>query len=306
MGTDRWTAACSPETGGNTRPMQGLDATVGGMSVRDWIPEHLTWWDIGLAIAAVILGWVLSRFAKRGVRAIARRTPGITDQMALLAGRITQYTIVLLGVGIALAFLGANIQPLIAMVVVVAVVLVLVLRGVADNFAAGVLLQTRKPIGVGDEIQVEGPDGAVTGTVTELNGRAVVLTTTDGRVVHIPNGTVLREPIINDSAHGARRSEVHVRVRRSDAPIDAILDRLLDAVASAEGVHQREHPRALVTTVSSDRLSARLQFWHHPLHGVAVTDAVVRTVGVVIDEGKWAGTVTSEQTPSPLTPPEQV
>lgn len=276
------------------------------MQLSDWIPESLSWWDIGLAFVAVIGGWVLSRFAKRGVRALADRTPGITEGMAILAGRITQYTIVLFGIGVALAFLGANIQPLIAIVVVVAVVLVLVLRGIADNFAAGVLLQTRKPIAVGDEIQIEGPDGPLTGTVLELNGRAVVLTTTDGRMVHIPNGTVLREPIINDSTHGARRSEVHVRVRRSDASVDTILDRLLDAVGAAEGVHQSEHPRALVTTLSPERLSARLQFWHHPLNGVTATDAVVRAVGALIDESAWAGTVTSEQTSSPLTPPEEV
>lgn len=276
------------------------------MNLSEWIPESLTWWDIGLALTSVVVGWVLSRFAKRGVRAIAHRTPGITDPMAVLAGRVTQYTVVLFGVGVALAFLGANIQPLIAVVVVVAVVLALVLRGIADNFAAGVLLQTRKPIVVGDEIQVEGPDGPLTGTVVELNGRAVVLTTTDGRVVHVPNGTVLREPIINDSTHGARRSEVQVRVRRSDVAVDGILDRLLDAVRSADGVHQREHPRALVTTISPERLSARLQFWHHPLHGVTVTDAVVRAVGAVVDESSWAGTVTSEPTPSPLTPPDEV
>lgn len=276
------------------------------MDLRDWIPESLTWWDIGLAVIAVILGWVLSRFAKRGVRALAHRTPGITDPMALLAGRITQYTIVLFGVGVALAFLGANIQPLIAIVVVVAVVLALVLRGIADNFAAGVLLQTRKPISVGDEIQIDGSDGPLVGTVTELNGRAVVMTTTDGRVVHIPNGAVLREPIINDSTHGARRSEVQVRVRRTDGTIDMFLEPLLDAVRAVDGVHQREHPRALVTAVSPERLSARLQFWHHPLHGVTVTDAVVRAVGTLIDESAWTATVTSEPAASPLTPPDEV
>lgn len=276
------------------------------MELSDWIPESLTGWDIGLAAAAVIIGWVLSRFAKRGVRALAHRTPGITDPVATLAGRLTQYTIVLFGVGVALAFLGANIQPLIAIVVVVAVVLALVLRGIADNFAAGVLLQTRKPIVVGDEIQVDGPDGPVTGTVIELNGRAVVLATADGRLVHVPNGTVLRDPIINDSTHGARRSEVEVRVRRSGVTVDLILDQLLDAVGSADGVHRREHPRALVTTVSTERLSARLQFWHHPLHGVTVTDAVVRAVGSLIDASAWTGTVTSEPASPPLTPPDEV
>jgi len=276
------------------------------MDLSELIPESLSWWDIGLAAAAIILGWVLSRFAKRGVQALAHRTPGITDAVAGAAGRVTQYTIVLFGVGIALAFLGANIQPLIAIVIIVTVVMALVLRGIADNFAAGVLLQARKPVRVGDEITVEGPDGVLTGTVVELNGRAVVLATADGRTIHIPNATVLREPIINDSTHGARRSEVEVRVRRSEVTVESVITDLLNVVASAEGVHQREHPRGLVTEISSERISARLQFWHHPLHGVTVTDAVVRAIGALLDRRAWTGIVTSEHVDPPLTPQDEV
>lgn len=270
------------------------------------IPEHLNWWDIGLALTAILLGWVLSRFARRGVRALAQRTPGITRPVAVLAARVAQYTVMLVGLGVGLAFLGANVQPLIAVVVVVGAVVVLVLRGIADNFAAGVLLQTRKPVSVGDEIQVAGPDGPITGTIDELNGRAVVLSTPDGRRVHIPNAALLREALVNDSVHGARRGEVYVRVRRAGRAPDEILAPLVDAIVSAEGVHAREHPRALAVEVSPERIAARLQFWHHPLHARPVTAAVVIAVAAALDEAGETGVVTSEPPEPPLTPPDAV
>lgn len=78
--------------------------------------------------------------------------------------------VIFLGVGIALSLLGAPIQPLIAAAIVIAVVLGLALRGIAENFAAGILLQTRRPIHVGDEIESLGHSG----NVVEMNSRAGV------------------------------------------------------------------------------------------------------------------------------------
>jgi len=63
---------------------------------------------------------------------------------------MAKYFVLVLGIGIAISILGAPIQPVLAAAIIVAVVIVLALRGVADNFAAGVVLQSRKPIRVGD------------------------------------------------------------------------------------------------------------------------------------------------------------
>ena len=119
----------------------------------------ITWWDAALALIALIAGWIGSRIAKRTALRLMRRVPGTTPAAAQVVARAAQYTLLLLGFGIALAFLGANVQPLLAIFLVVGVVAVLVLRGVADNFAAGVLIQTRKPVEVGEEVMVEGIDG---------------------------------------------------------------------------------------------------------------------------------------------------
>ncbi len=192
------------------------------------------------------------------------------------------------------------------MALIVLVVVVLVLRGVADNFAAGVLMQTRQAVKIGDEIQVEGPDGAITGVVTELNSRAVLLRTVDGRTVHIPKARLLGDPLVNHSTHAARRSEVQARIARGGRSIVELLSLVTEAAGSVEGVHRREFIGALPTAISPERLTARVQFWHHPLRGVPITAEVVATIAEALEASGIEGTVTSGPGPAPLIPPERI
>jgi small-conductance mechanosensitive channel len=216
------------------------------------------------------------------------------------------YAILLFGIGVALALLGANVQPLLAMVIIIAVVLVLVLRGVADNFAAGVLIQTRRPIEVGDEVAIEALDTTLEGTVRELNSRSVVVATRDGRTVHVPNLQIMQNAIVNDSAHGARRSELQVRLERGGHAVDELSGILVGAAAGVEGVHSREPARVLVTSVSTERVTARLQFWHGPRAAPAIVSDVVLAVAAALESAGVAGTVTSQRPDAPLTPPDPV
>lgn len=277
------------------------------MDLQDLLPTDIDWWQLLLALLVAIATWILSRFARRGTTALLRRAPGISAAVGTAIAQFVGYAILLLGFGIALAMLGANVQPLLAIVVILGVVSILVLRGVADNFAAGVLLQARQTVRIGDEIVVEALDSVIAGTVTELNARAVILHTVDGRTLHIPNARLLADPVVNDSTHGARRSDVEVRVRRNGSTrIDDLLGPLVAAAATAEGVHRGEAVRALVLSVSDGRLIARLQFWHHPLHGAAVSAAVVVAVFDALEALGATGTVTSVPAPPPLVPSDPV
>ena len=124
-----------------------------GSALSDFFSSgDITGWDLLIAVLVGIVGWVASIFVKRGVIAVLARTPGVSPAVGLLIARIAKYVVILLGIGIGLSFLGASVQPLIAIAIIVGVILVIALRGVANNFAAGVVLQSRHPIKPGDEI----------------------------------------------------------------------------------------------------------------------------------------------------------
>lgn len=277
------------------------------MSFTDLFPGGVTPWQIVFAILSILSGWLVSRVARTGVRKLAIKTPGISDSVAQLAARLTQYVILLVGIGIGLAFLGANVQPLLAMTAVAVVVLILVLRGVADNFAAGVLLQSRRPVRVGEQLTIGVLGEPVEGIVRELNGRSVVMETSDGRTIHVPNAALLSDVLVNESRHGARRSEVVVRAQLSDqVQLQTISDLIVQATRSAAGVHTREHPTDAVVYASTTRCIVEVQFWHHPLHAQEVSSDVVRRISQLLAERGVPYAVTSQHANKPLPAPEEI
>ncbi|MGX5772586.1 mechanosensitive ion channel family protein [Microbacterium trichothecenolyticum] len=277
------------------------------MDFSQFLSTPITWWQVLWAIVALLAGWIASRIAKRTVTDLMRHVPTATPAATRFAARFAQYTLLLVGFGLALAFLGANVQPVLAVVIVLVVVAALVLRGVADNFAASVLIATRKPVMVGEEITVEGPDGKpLTGTVIELNSRAVVFATPDGRTAHVPNSKLLAETLVNNSRHGGRRSEVQVRVERSGTAVDEVVGALVESAAAVEGVHADPAAGVLVTAVSATRITGRVLFWHDAAQGLAVTSDVVAALTAGLAQHGWSSTVTSETVAPPLVPGDPV
>ncbi|AMB59694.1 hypothetical protein AWU67_13410 [Microterricola viridarii] len=260
--------------------------------------SDISGWDLLIATLVVVAGWVVSIFVKRGVTALLTRTPGISPGATLLIARIAKYVVILLGIGIGLSFLGASVQPLLAIAIIVGVVIALALRGVADNFAAGVVLQSRHPIKPGDEIATDD----YVGTVLELNGRTVILRTADGRTVHVPNGRLLQDPVVNHSQAGARRSEVEVRVAAGVLPPERLGEVLSAAASAVDGVQTTEPARTLIVSVEPRRVTARVQYWHHPMRGVTVTSAVVTALAAACAERRLPASVTSALPEPPLTP----
>ena len=84
----------------------------------------------------------------------------------------------------------------------------LALNGTVQNFAGGLMILVFKPFKAGDFIEM----GAHSGTVTEVNITSTKLTTTDNRVIIIPNGKLSSEVINNYSSRQVRRLEILVDV----------------------------------------------------------------------------------------------
>jgi small-conductance mechanosensitive channel len=248
-----------------------------------------------LALVVLLLAWVLSRWARKATARVLSPLEGITPEMQGLIARTAGYLVIFLGIGIALSLLGAPLQPVLAAAIVIAVVMALALRGIAENFAAGIILQTRRPIHVGDEIQSLG----YSGNVVEMNSRAVVVETFDGRLVHLPNSEVLSEPLLNHTEQGARRSEVEVRVRSRD--FEEIRNWLVGTVASAPGVMTDPAPAVYLTGSDPLRMTALVQFWHDPDNGYSVRSAVIDALAAARTDNEMVTIVTPQPAP-PLAP----
>jgi small-conductance mechanosensitive channel len=270
------------------------------VEVADLSETTIDPWHIVGAVLALLGGWIASRFARRAVGRVVDRVDGISPQMKTFAVKSSGYVVVFIGFGVALAFLGADIQPLLVVAIIVAVVIGLALRGVSDNVAAGVVIQTQHPIRLGDEIQASG----YVGVVQQLNSRAVVVETADGRVVHLPNAEVLENALVNNTATGARRSEVEVRVG-SDDPA-AARRRVVSATVAVDGVMAEPAPTAAYTAIEPDRVTLRVRFWHDPAAGITVTSDVVQGIAAAVIDDRGTATVVAPPPVAPHTPPPEV
>ncbi len=253
--------------------------------------------DVVLAIGVLIAAWVIARMARRGVLSVLGRLGGITDDLRHLAARLSFYLVLLIGVGISLTFVGAEIQPILTAGILIGVVAALALRGIAENFAAGVVLQTRRPIQLGDDVDVLEHSGIV----REMNGRAVVIEAWDHRQIHIPNRTVLNNPLVNHTELDTRRSEVEVRLAISD-DLDEAVAAVIETVASVPGVIADPRPNALFRSVDPGRLVIVVRFAHGPSGPVVVMSDVVRAIALAERSRHRDVTVTAPPPAVALTP----
>lgn len=105
---------------------------------------------------------------------------------------------------------GVDAASIVAVVGSAGVAIGLALQGSLSNLAGGVLILVLKPFRVGDFI-IEDSKGNE-GTVTEISMFYTKLTTIDGKIVVLPNGTLANNSITNVSAAKMRRLDLSVGI----------------------------------------------------------------------------------------------
>jgi small-conductance mechanosensitive channel len=190
-------------------------------------------WTTGLEAAAAIVGFLLvANLSGRLVRwAFSRRSTRVGAVFAL--SKLLSYSLVFLGVIVALAVLGI---PLSSLLVTFSALLVGVgfsLQTVMQNFIAGIVLLVEQPIRKGDFIGF----GQTLGSVLEIGLRATTLSTLDGTVLVVPNHLLVTTEVSNHS-HPMERSRLNIKLRVSyREDIDVVKETLLNVA--------QHHPEVL-------------------------------------------------------------
>ena len=241
----------------------------------------VTWWSVLFAVLAVAVGWLLARIVRRGLRGYLKRWPELPVYITNYAARAAGWLIMFVAVVYALSLLGFDMAPVVIGMLIVIVVVVLSGRSLLEDFGASVILQTRAPFRVGDQISTLDH----LGTVEKLTARAVEILTLDGERVYLPNSTVLNNPIVNYTQHGARRTVDEVGVRYG-TDLDRAQHVLLDAISAVPGVLADPPPEVLAVEFDDSSIDFEVLYWHAPeiLEGLRVRDGVTRAVDRALKE----------------------
>ncbi len=194
---------------------------IAAITVSDWL----------IATAILLGSFAAVLVISHSVKTLAARfdlQPTITKVASSLLGSLA----VVIGLSYAFRQLGLQVGPVLGALGIGGFVVAIALQPVLGNLVASAVLHARRPIRLGDQIFSNG----MSGTVIDINGRAVVLMTFDGERLYIPNLRVLDEALLNQTIEPFRRSQIPFQVdysadlRHAQRSVEQAL-RSLDALA---------------------------------------------------------------------------
>lgn len=130
-------------------------------------------------------------------------------------------------------------------------------KDIGENFLAGILMAFKRPFRVGDIIETGGINGKIIG----LSLRDTLVKTFDGKDVYIPNGMIVKNPIINYTIDGFLRQEFVIGLDYG-SDIGRAMDTILGALARVPGILQGDKaPSVLISRLASSSLNLTVYYW---------------------------------------------
>jgi len=149
--------------------------------------------NIILAVGIFILFLIVASAAKSIVRRLTQRR-GRRQSLGLLLGQIAYIAMTVFGLLIAISAVAPSFHAsdLISMLGIGSVAIGFAFQNILQNFLAGILLLLQEPFELGDWIAVTGLEGKV----DDIQTRATIITTADGKRVVIPNAVLFTNPVV--------------------------------------------------------------------------------------------------------------
>ena len=243
--------------------------------------EGVTGWDFAIAVAVVIAAILLGRLVTKVVLRWLPEVDGVPEQVSLTLSRIAGYTVIVVGVVYAASWVGVDTGPIFLLILLLAVVAFFSMRPLLENFAAGLILQTRSPFEIGDEITLD----AYSGEVVEIDSRTVRILTPDGIQVRLTNADVIGGTLVNMTREGARRTTVSVGVAYG-TDLGRAREVLRNAVNSVDGVLVSPEAEIHLVRFNESSIDFELRFWHPPGIGdeLAIVDSVIESVDLALKD----------------------
>jgi small-conductance mechanosensitive channel len=263
---------------GSVRAVLGATATVGSLTL-----------SLGAVLAFALTIWlsvVVSRFVRfvlaEDVYPRVRLAPGMPYALSTL----THYAVLALGVLMALAASGMQLDRFALLAGAFGVGIGFGLQNVVNNFVSGLILLFERPVKVGDVVQV----GSFAGEVRRIGIRSSTLRTGDGADVILPNGDLIASPVTNWTlSDRTRRIDLTVGVAYGTDP-ERVLALLRGVAVNHPLVLEHPAPLALFTSFGDSALTFVLQCWTDRIDKLGATrselavqiNAALRAAGIDI------------------------
>jgi small-conductance mechanosensitive channel len=210
-----------------------------------------------IALAILVIGWVVSIWAGKGVHRLAARSPRVDPTIVPIVHSVTVWTIRVFVIIAVLARFGVQTASIIAVLGAAGLAVGLALQGTLQNIAAGIMLLALRPLRAGEFVSIE---GKAMGTVEEVGLFLTRFVQIDGLYITLPNSMVWGNPILNYSRNKTRRLDFSVGIRYGD-DLDLALSSLRQLVESHELVLKDPAPQVMVMEYRDNTILLNVRVW---------------------------------------------
>ena len=214
-------------------------------------------------IAALVIyligAWIIRRIKKGLARSFERRKTEKT--LASFISSLVSILLTILLIVLTVGALGVNTTSIAAMLGAGAMAVGLALSGTMENLAGGLIILIFKPFKAGDYISVQG----YSGTVTDVSIVSTKITTTDNRVVVIPNGSISNGTVDNYNQNAIRRLDWNLAMEYG-TPADECLKAIREIASKDPRILDSSTPGAsdlyvALTELNEKNVTFMLRVW---------------------------------------------
>jgi len=215
--------------------------------------------DFGLrvlyAVLIIVIGrWVVKLLLKIIKAALEKTT--VEETVRIFAVNLLNTLLMVIIFIAAINQLGIETTSIIAMLGAAGLAIGLSLQGSLANFAAGILIVIFKPYKVGDYIEA----GSAAGTVLDIQIFSTVLKTPDNKIVIVPNGTIMKDSVVNYTDQATRRVDIVASCGYED-DIDKVKEILKDILNQDDRILAEPEPRIAVSELADNSVNFIVRPW---------------------------------------------
>ena len=206
------------------------------------------------AMFLALLGLTVMKIVLRIVNAMLKKSHLEKAAHGLIRSVVKIVIGILLGLIVA-SSLGVDVTGIVALASVLTLAISLSVQDLLTNVFGGFTLLYTHPFATGDYVEIAGQSGSI----KEIGLTYTKLTTSDNKIVSIPNSAVVSAEIVNYTVGGTRRAEIKISASYN-APVDEVLKALSEAV-NLETVEKDPAPFMALNSYGEHAIEYVLRFW---------------------------------------------
>lgn len=208
---------------------------------------------IAIAVVIVIVGRIVSKLLVGALTRMLRRSD-VDETLINFSAKLTDYSLFVLVLLIALGFLGLPMTSIVAVLGASVLAIGIALQDSIANLASGILIIGLRPFGVGDFVEIDN----VAGAVVDIGFFNTSLITRQNTTVFVPNKTILDGNLTNYSKTELIRLDLVYGISYADDVLKA--KKILEEIVLSND-HVAKNPPPQVSVSELGESSVNFAVW---------------------------------------------